>query len=387
MFQRGNKAYNILLSTTFLLCSMSVFLKDILFPTFGVIVYLLILAFYVCSALVVVANGINKYTLTLIILLLIYSCFIVGLRSYADLSSVVSHLVLLFSVLILSVELSSKTFYRESKVVAILSAIVLFAVFITANNQNRLNIEWFAGSFNRNLIKVVVSFSLLAYFIYSVRLRKSISYLIVLPHVVYLFLSNSRAGIVFGFIVLLSVFVNNYRLTKRKFIYILFLVLVLKMLFFYIYLNIEDIESLLWGLSRFQTSSGVVDPRESLLLCYKNNTDFLQVLFGLDSFTNGDCAYAAGVGVPNHHNSFIRGATLLGLPFIIICFIFLSLFFLNLLVSVQMASLIYVIGFLFINATESSMFFSLYDPIFISLVLNSLKDFPTRRGVLYEKKC
>lgn len=226
-----------------------------------------------------------------------------------------------------------------------------YFVFHFFNTSNLNEDIFFANS--RNFISVwMIVCSIVCY---SSRLPRNYNIVIFLICFALSVFSLGRSGIISTFILVFGYVIFSGTSNKLKDIVFFILIVVLIFVSFH-----EDISLLTDGvLERFQNSRAV-DPRESVLQCYINSFDVENLFFGLNS--KDDYCGTLAIGEYAPHNSFISLYANLGifsLLYISISFMYKS--------SLELK--IILISLLIRSSTDSVLFFTYFDFVYIYLVV------------------
>lgn len=226
---------------------------------------------------------------------------------------------------------------------------------------SNLNEDVFFGN-SRNFISVWMI--IVSIFCYSSPLSRNVKIIVFSASFIVSCLTLGRSGIISTLFILLSyIFLSDSKNKPKELFFILLILFVFTVSFFNeICLLIETV------IQRFQ-SARAVDPRTLVLDCYINNADILRFSFGLNAFGGEYCGTLA-IGEYAPHNSFISlyaNLGLMSLMYLILIFIMRS--------SLELKCIMF--GLLLRSSTDSVLFFTYFDFIYIYLLL---KIYHTKRS-------
>lgn len=354
-----------------------VLIKDVLLINYVREFYLLGIGIWSLGAIFLLFKGFNIKWLIVALLWSIIAATNILLSVETDTFSALSFFLLNFLVVITFILFISYEFNQVyySKLAVYFLVISLFAILVLSGpiHMRQDYVEGFAGVFNRNKLKEVIVIPLVMYIYSCTRAKVKIDQFLLYSCAIILAMSNSRVGFVLSFIVVIVSFIDVVKQRRHWFALMLIILLV-----FALYQNVDRLEAFFWGIDRLtntSVSSAVSDPRGDVISCYSSSFNAVKLIFGLHFGGDIGCAYAAGVGVPNQHNSLLRGMSHFGLPFIFLL-ILISALMAFIVIRTRSLTLVLIFSMLFLVIFfESVIFVSFYDVFIYYLLFMIVKDY------------
>lgn len=234
----------------------------------------------------------------------------------------------------------------------VFSIVTLYFAFHLLNQSNLNEDVFFAKS--RNFISVwMIAASI---FCYSSSLNRNVMALVFFTSFLISCFTLSRSGMISTFFIFLSYFLlSNSRNKARESFYVVLLGVAL---FAYFFEDIRVIFELIYN--RFE-GARAVDPRQLVINCYVDNFTLERAFLGLNAFDGQYCGTLA-IGEYAPHNSLISLYTNLG----VLSFLYLAI---ALFIRSPISLKFIFIGLLIRSLTDSVLFFTFFDFIYVYLLL------------------
>lgn len=364
---------NTILLMVYMLCALLYYFFDsvIRYSLFGVVSFIALYAFFSRTPILAINRLINKSNLVAISILTIFMVGIIEIYNKTT-SPFILYIITapLFAYFVVTNRFNSK--YITLQTYFILFA--FFAYYALFRNFNGL----FSG-ISANYISVVLIMNISVLQLIQSRQKESLSLTIPFLSLVLAVLATGRAGI----LMLAAIFINTLlyewrEMEKRKQTIAVVTMIVLPILLIIIYWDtIVGIFNTASFFEKFQKDGLVSYSRNIIINEYLNNINWETAIFG---YNFADNYWFIHYG-QNPHNSFIRLHYLAGILSVpLLCLIAIG--FIKLVVKKKFSVALLLLVIIVRAWTDSILFLSIYDFVWMSLVLTSFESNQPNKGVL-----
>ncbi len=364
---------NTILLMVYMLCALLYYFFDsvIRYSLFGVVSFIALYAFFSRTPILAINRLINKSNLVAISILTIFMVGIIEIYNKTT-SPFILYIITapLFAYFVVTNRFNSK--YITLQTYFILFA--FFAYYALFRNFNGL----FSG-ISANYISVVLIMNISILQLIQSRQKESLSLTIPFLSLVLAVLATGRAGILMLAAIFINTLLYEWRgMEKRKQTIAAVTMIVLPILLIIIYWDtIVGIFNTASFFEKFQKDGLVSYSRNIIINEYLNNINWETAIFG---YNFADNYWFIHYG-QNPHNSFIRLHYLAGILSVpLLCLIAIG--FIKLVVKKKFSVALLLLVIIVRAWTDSILFLSIYDFVWMSLVLTSFESNQPNKGVL-----